>query len=100
MIAKCLKNENEQSMQLFSEMFFNCTYNKKEIENEPVQEELEENLETSEPEEETIDEENVEEEIIGEQFSKDQDATIDIDEALNDLMNTKQYDVNKDEDEL
>lgn len=74
--------------------------NKKEIENEPVQEELEENLETSEPEEETIDEENVEEEIIGEQFSKDQDATIDIDEALNDLMNTKQYDVNKDEDEL
>ncbi|MDY2696227.1 MAG: pitrilysin family protein [Eubacteriales bacterium] len=31
---KCLKNVYEQSMQLFSEMFFNCTYNKNEIENE------------------------------------------------------------------
>lgn len=33
---KCLKNVYEQSMQLFSEMFFNCTYNKKEIENEKL----------------------------------------------------------------
>ena len=47
---------------------------------------------------EIVDETNIEEEIIGENFSKDKDATIDIDEALNDLMNTKQYELNKDED--
>lgn len=33
---KCLKNVLEQSMQLFSEMFLNCTYNKKEMENEKL----------------------------------------------------------------
>ncbi len=48
---------------------------------------------------EEIDETGLEEEVIGENFSKDKDATIDIDEALNDLMNTKQYELNKDEDD-
>ena len=60
--------------------------------------ELEENKENEESNDEIVDETNIEEEIIGENFSKDKDATIDIDEALNDLMNTKQYELNKDED--
>ena len=54
--------------------------------------------ENEESNDEIVDETNIEEEIIGENFSKDKDATIDIDEALNDLMNTKQYELNKDED--
>lgn len=61
--------------------------------------ELEENKENEESNDEIVDETNIEEEIIGENFSKDKDATIDIDEALNDLMNTKQYELNKDEDD-
>lgn len=60
--------------------------------------ELEESKENEENNDEIVDETNIEEEIIGENFSKDKDATIDIDEALNDLMNTKQYELNKDED--
>ena len=61
--------------------------------------ELEESKEMEENNDEIVDETNIEEEIIGENFSKDKDATIDIDEALNDLMNTKQYELNKDEDD-
>ena len=61
--------------------------------------ELEESKEIEENNDEIVDETNIEEEIIGENFSKDKDATIDIDEALNDLMNTKQYELNKDEDD-
>lgn len=45
-----------------------------------------------------IEEEGIEEKIIGDDFSKDKDATIDIDQALNDLMNTKQYDLNNEDD--
>lgn len=41
--------------------------------------------------EEEINEEGLEEKIIGNNFSDDQDATVDIDVALSDLMNTKQY---------
>lgn len=55
--------------------------------------------EESATEEEIIDEKGIEENIIGENFSKDKDATIDIDEALNDLMNTKQYDIDDKRDE-
>ena len=36
-------------------------------------------------------EDGIEEEIVGKEFSKDKEATVDIDEALNDLMSTKQY---------
>ena len=61
------------------------------VENEITDESEEKNTE--------INEDGIEEEIIGEEFSKDKDATIDIDEALNDLMNTKQYDLDKKDDE-
>lgn len=55
--------------------------------------------------EETTDEEKTDEEgekeepKIGEDFSDDVNKTVDIDEALSDLMNTKQYEFETDEDE-
>lgn len=55
--------------------------------------------ENSEEEQEEIDEEGVEENIIGEKFNKNMDETVDIDEALSDLMSTKQYDFSKDLDD-
>lgn len=72
----------------------------KEAKEQPKEEQAEEiSEEESAPEEEIFDEEGIEENIIGENFSKDKDATIDIDEALNDLMNTKQYDIEDKRDE-
>lgn len=61
-----------------------------EEKNEEILEEVKEN---------DVNEEGIEESVIGENFSKDKDATIDIDQALNDLMNTKQYDLNSKDDE-
>lgn len=72
--------------------------NKKEENKE--ENKIEEEVKEENVEEKETDETGIEEEIIGENFSKDKDATIDIDEALNDLMNTKQYEINKDEDDL
>lgn len=57
---------------------------------EVIEEPIEEKAETTEVEEE-IQEDGIEEEIVGKFFSKDEDATVDIDEALSDLMSTKQY---------
>ena len=74
----------------------------KEEKNEVVEENDDTQDETTEETEEQdteINEEGIEEDILGEEFSKDKDATIDIDEALNDLMNTKQYDLDKHDDE-
>ena len=74
----------------------------KEEKNEVVEENDDTKDETAEETEEQdteINEEGIEEDILGEEFSKDKDATIDIDEALNDLMNTKQYDLDKQDDE-
>lgn len=74
----------------------------KEEKNEVVEENDDTQDETTEETEEQdteINEEGIEEDILGEEFSKDKDATIDIDEALNDLMNTKQYDLDKQDDE-
>ena len=39
-----------------------------------------------------IDETGIEEAILGEKFSNTLEGTVDIDEALSDLMSTKQYD--------
>ncbi len=44
-----------------------------------------------EKKEESEEKEDSKETQLGEGFSKDENATVDIDEALNDLMNTKQY---------
>ena len=57
---------------------------------EENKEEEQNNDSTIETEEE-IKEDGIEEEIVGSSFSKDEDATVDIDEALSDLMSTKQY---------
>lgn len=55
---------------------------------EVIEETIEKDANLTEPE---INEEGIEEEIVGKSFSKDEDATVDIDEALSDLMSTKQY---------
>ena len=68
-------------------------------ENEETDATQDETTEKTEEQDTEINEEGIEEDIIGEEFSKDKDATIDIDEALNDLMNTKQYDLDKRDDE-
>ncbi len=59
-------------------------------------EEKEEKEENKDDEEESKDDEKEEKNF--DEFSKDENATVDIDEALSDLMNTKQY-IFQDEDE-
>lgn len=64
----------------------------------PNKEEIEDKKDETKESIEEINEEGVEESIIGNDFSKDADATVDIDEALSDLMSTKQYEFKDKED--
>lgn len=59
----------------------------KKIEEESNNEEIK----TPSKDDEELDETGIEEEAIGNDFAKDMDTTVDIDEALSDLMSTKQY---------
>jgi len=59
----------------------------------------EEDDDNSEDSEEDEDEEDTPEEPIGEDFSDDVNKTVDVDVALNDLMSTKQYEFNFDDEE-
>ncbi len=52
----------------------------------------------AEEEDENYSEDGIEEAVIGGEFSDDLDTTVDVDIALNDLMNTKQYEFDDDQE--
>lgn len=63
---------------------------------DPVEEKKEETEDNVSDNTMEINEDGVEEAIVGEKFSSSLDSTVDIDDALSDLMSTKQYDFSED----